>query len=227
MRRAESLRAADNSDSAGFPADQCNRTDGLAFFWWIEMDGAEQATLRAAAAGDAQAWRKLVEAYSGRVYGLIYRQCRDAELSEEITQATFVKVVKKLRDYEDEGRFAAWVFRIASNQLRDEMRRRRRQARPTDFTETPPQALGIVGDSSGDDPAAPLIAAESADLLGRAVEQLPEADRQVLNLRYTARLGFAEIAESLGQPLGTVLARHHRALRKLKDRLGATVGEQP
>ncbi len=190
------------------------------------MDGPEQATLRAAATGDAQAWRKLVEAYSGRVYGLIYRQCRDAELSEEITQATFVKVVKKLEDYEDEGRFAAWLFRIASNQLRDEMRRRQRQARPTDFTETPPQSLGIVGQAPSDDPTAPLIAAESAEQLSQAVAHLPEADQQVLNLRYTAQLGFAEIAESLGQPLGTVLARHHRALRKLKDRLGTTVGEQ-
>ncbi len=85
-------------------------------------------TLRAAIEGDQSAWRELVESYSGRVYGLLLRQCRNAELAEEITQATFVKIVSKLPDYDEQGRFEWWLFRIAINRLRDEMRRRKRQA---------------------------------------------------------------------------------------------------
>ena len=66
-------------------------------------------TLKAAAAGDADAWRQLVESYSGRVFGLLYRQCGDGELAEEITQATFAKVVQRLGDYREQGRFEARV----------------------------------------------------------------------------------------------------------------------
>ena len=89
-------------------------------------------TVARAAGGDAAAWRSLVEAYSGRVYGLMVHHCGDRDLAEELTQAAFVKVYEKLGDpsgtggaggYEEQGRFEAWLFRIAMNKLRDEMRR--------------------------------------------------------------------------------------------------------
>ena len=56
------------------------------------MDGDLDAILTAAAAGDESAWRRLVERYAGRIYGLLVRQCGDRELADEITQATFVKL---------------------------------------------------------------------------------------------------------------------------------------
>ncbi len=181
------------------------------------MDYSIEPTLRAAAEGDQDAWRLLIEAYSGRVYGVIYRQCGDRELAEEIAQATFVKVVNKLGDYQEQGRFESWLFRIATNRLRDEMRRRKRQAVPTDFASTPPEAVGWQDES--DQPDRQLDAKEQADQLHAAIAQLPEADREILHLRYTGELGYKEIAEALGQPLGTVLARGHRALKKLRTML--------
>lgn len=184
-----------------------------------------QATLKAANHGDQQAWRQLIEQYSGRVFGLVYRQCGNAELSEEIAQATFVKVVSKLGDYQAQGRFEAWLFRIALNLLRDEMRRRKRQASPTDFAETPPEALGARNPGELDDsPLAPLHQAETNEKLHQAIARLGEADRQIIHLRYVAELTYPQIAESLDQPLGTVLARGHRALKKLKDMLGVLDG---
>jgi RNA polymerase sigma factor (sigma-70 family) len=87
-------------------------------------------TLAQAAQGDEESWRQIVHLYTDRVYGLIYRQCHDQDLAAEITQATFVQVVQRLGDYHEQGRFEPWLFRIAINRLRDEMRRRRRQARP-------------------------------------------------------------------------------------------------
>ncbi len=65
-----------------------------------------------------------MELYSGRLYALLVRQCGDGELAEEITQATFVKVVTQIGRYREQGKFEPWLFRIAMNQLRDEMRRR-------------------------------------------------------------------------------------------------------
>jgi len=184
------------------------------------MEQVLDGTLAAAAGGDESAWRRIVDAYSGRVYGLLVRQCRDRELAEEITQATFVKLVRKLGDYNESGKFESWLFRIAMNGLRDEMRRRKRQANPTDFADAPPESIGLA-DADGHDggPAQPLIDAEQADALHAAIAELPDADRELIHLRYTAGLGYQEIADALEQPLGTVLARGHRALKKLKSKL--------
>jgi RNA polymerase sigma-70 factor (ECF subfamily) len=189
-------------------------------------------TLAAAAAGDSQAWAQLVSAYSGRVFGLIYKQCRDKELAEEIAQDTFVKVVQKITQhdgYNEQGKFEPWLFRIAMNKLRDEMRRRKRQAKTMDMSpaataSSNDNASGwaaaesgvIAGPSQPDAPLDQLDRAEQVGLLKQAIATLSEADQEILHLRHTAGLSFAQIAEMLDQPLGTVLARGHRALGKLK-----------
>ncbi|MEM1211793.1 MAG: RNA polymerase sigma factor [Planctomycetota bacterium] len=199
-------------------------------------------TLRAAAGGDAQAWRAVVEAYSGRVFGLLLQRCKDRELAEELTQDTFVKLVIQLRSdggYEERGRFEPWLFRIAMNKLRDEMRRRGRQASSMDMSPggardeaasgwAAAQAGGRVegfGPKASADPSAIVEGREEVDRLRDAIAGLPEADQEVLTLRHTAGLSFAEIAETLGQPLGTVLARAHRAVGKLRKVMEAEVPE--
>ncbi len=181
------------------------------------MDRPLDAVLKEAARGQPQAWRQLTEAYTGRVWAMIYRQCRDAELAEEITQDTFVRIVDKLSDYAERGQFESWLFRIALNRLRDEMRRRKRQATPVDWHQTPPEALGYNPDQDG--PAQHLQQAERHEQLRQAFDRLPEADRVVLGLRFNGDLSFQQIADTLEQPLGTVLARSHRALKKLKGML--------
>lgn len=188
--------------------------------------------LRRAARGEGAAWEALVAAYSGRVFGLLLRQCGDRDLAEELTQAAFVKVVTKLGDgYDERGKFEPWLFRIAMNGLRDEMRRRKRQARPMDMSPGAASGRGeaisggwasaqesvvMGGPAPGERPEDELVRAEQVDLLRRAVADMSEADREILHLRHTAGLSFAEIAQALEQPLGTVLARGHRALKKLK-----------
>lgn len=191
--------------------------------------------LRLASEGDPTSWQRLVEAYSPRVFGLLVRRCGDRELAEELTQATFVKLVINLQSfsgYEERGRFEPWLFRIAMNKLRDEMRRRKRQAVPMDMS---PASTGdgetasrwaaaeeyvvMAGSSRSDEPADQMSQAEEHEQLRQAVATLSEADQEVIYLRHTAGLSFAQIAETLGQPLGTVLARGHRALAKLKKKL--------
>jgi len=187
------------------------------------MEHTLDETLRAARDGDAEAWRRLVDAYSGRVYGLLYRQCGDGDLAEEITQATFVRLVTRLSDYQEQGRFESWLFRVAMNQLRDELRRKKRQAKAMDFEATPPEHLS--GRRDGPTPFDRLETQEQHAMLRAMVERMNEADREILHLRYTADLTFAQIAETLDQPLGTVLARGHRALKKLKQMLSEAEAE--
>ena len=179
-----------------------------------------QATLRRAAKGDEQAWRDLVSAYSARVFGLIRAQCGNNDLAEEITQSTLCTVVLKIDQYTEVGRFESWLFRIAMNRLRDEMRRRKRQANPVqDDT-----LAGLAG--AGDSPD-PTGEADTDELraLRAAMARLSAADLQVIQLRHYGGLSFAQIAQVLAQPLGTVLARQHRALKKLRQLLGAEEAE--
>ncbi|MEM7681783.1 MAG: sigma-70 family RNA polymerase sigma factor [Planctomycetota bacterium] len=183
-------------------------------------DGLPADVLQRAAAGDALAWRAVVDAYTGRVYGLLLSRCRDRDLAEELTQDTFVKVVSVLiapdgARYHEQGRFEPWLFRIAMNRLRDEMRRRARRGAVQGSTEFDAAAHHAVAESTPD-PSAAVELSEDARRLRAAVAQLPDADRELLHLRHTAGLGFSEIAETLGQPLGTVLARGHRAIKKLR-----------
>lgn len=170
-----------------------------------------QSALGRAAEGDESAWRWIIDTYSRRVFGLLYAQCGDPDTAEELTQSAFCTVVAKIGDYTEQGRFEAWLFRIAMNRLRDEMRRRKRHAVPVE--ESALAAMVGAGDASADEPDDVLT-------LRSAILGLPEPDQRVLQLRHAAGLSFKRIAEVLEQPLGTVLARHHRALRKLRDDLG-------
>jgi RNA polymerase sigma-70 factor (ECF subfamily) len=175
--------------------------------------------LSAASNGDQDAWRSLLEIYTPRVIGLIRSQCADAELAREITQSTFCTVAAKLADYVELGRFESWIFRIAMNRLRDEMRRRKRHAAPMDSSTMTSMEVSIPGRSN----EAPRSDPEgrASKLLADAMASLGESDREVINLRHIGGLSFKQMADALDEPLGTLLARHHRALRKLREFLEA------
>jgi len=182
-------------------------------------DGRVSAEVLARAArGDEVAWRSLVEAYSGRVYGLLRSQGADPELAEEIAQSTFCTLAQKLGDYVDAGRFESWLFRIAMNRLRDNARRRRRHAKPAGEGEVLEALAGAAPD-----PAEGRADGEEIVALRAAVARLSESDREVIALRHVAGMSFKQMSDHLGEPLGTLLARHHRALAKLKAILEAGV----
>jgi RNA polymerase sigma-70 factor (ECF subfamily) len=168
-----------------------------------------------AARGDDGAWRRIIDLYARRIYALARSRLGRDDLAEEITQSVFVTVATKIgagdgSGYVEQGKFEAWLFRIATNRVRDEARRLKRHA----------------GVSEGLDiePAGPEVRTERAETrelqrLRDAMLRLGEDDREVVELRHHAGLSFRQIADLLGEPLGTLLARHHRALRKLKAML--------
>lgn len=171
----------------------------------------EQQLVRAAA-GDSAAWRVVVNAFAPRVHGLLRAQCRDDELAEEITQSTFCTIATKLGSYIENGRFEAWLFRIAMNRLRDEMRRRTRQARTMDG-EAFKRVAGASNNESG------FVSVEVRDQLRLALSRMTEADREIIDLRHIGGLSFRALSDFYEEPVGTLLARHHRALKKLKAML--------
>ncbi|MBM4101829.1 MAG: sigma-70 family RNA polymerase sigma factor [Phycisphaerae bacterium] len=169
---------------------------------------------RGSGSGTDRAWRTIIERLGPRVFALVRSRCGDAELAEEIAQSVFVTVAEKLPSMTDLSGFESWVFTIALNRLRDEMRRRTRHARPAGDLE----ALG----GTGGDPAlsaAPALPSEPDPRirdLELAMQELSPADREIIDLRHIGGLSFQQMADLLGEPLGTLLSRHHRAVARLR-----------
>ena len=179
----------------------------------------DRELLARAAKGDANAWRVVVEYWSPRIYAYLRSNTRNQELAEEITQSVFCTIAHKLVDYVEQGHFQAWIFRIAINRLRDEMRRRKLHAKPMDsdiLTDLAPQKA--VQDKANE---------EEISALRQAMDQLPDSDRAIIDFRHQGGMSFQQIAFMLSEPLGTLLARHHRAIRKLRDLMRRHMGDEP
>jgi RNA polymerase sigma-70 factor, ECF subfamily len=172
--------------------------------------------LRAAAVGDQAAWRGLVDRYGRRVYALVRSRCGDAELAEEITQSVFATVASKLGGggYTERGRFESWLFRVTMNRVRDHIRRSRHRPAMLDTD------LAAPGPAAEADPPD----ASTLHRLREALGLLSDADREIVELRHHGGLSFRQIADVLNEPIGTLLARHHRALRKLRELIEAGAG---
>jgi RNA polymerase sigma-70 factor (ECF subfamily) len=182
--------------------------------------------LEAASRGDESAWRALVDRYGGRVFALARSRCGSADVAEEITQSVFATLAGKLSaasgGYRERGRFESWLFRIAMNRVRDHVRRVKRSLTVND-------GAALEREPAGEGPPRDGEASGAGEVgrLREAMAHLSEADREVIELRHHGGLSFQQMAELLDEPLGTLLARHHRALRKLREWLeGAGLGAE-
>jgi len=174
------------------------------------MEPREIAEIIAACrAGRPEAYEKLLAAYSARTYGYFMRLTGDASLSDDLLSDLFVKLVQRLETYGG-GSFEKWLFTIASNVFYDHLRRRRRQERLKD---TVRQRLEESGEGTFD--ADPFM----ADDLQKHLATLDEDTRELIMLRFYGDLSFKEIADMRGAPVGTILSKVHRGLRKLREQM--------
>ncbi len=166
--------------------------------------------------GDAVAGDELVRRYAKPLLGYLARVTGNPQLAEEVHQQTWLGVLEHMNRFDAQsgvGSFKAWLFRIATNKATDVWRSRARQRKMED-------GLRLMEDESGQDAASPLEASEAQDRVQRAIDLLPEAQKQVVLMRYYANMKFTEIAETLGCPLNTALGRMHKATLKLRETLG-------
>ncbi len=193
----------------GAPSVQAER-EGVAP---AEHAAVEPRIVRAALAGDQDAWCELVHAYTRRLYALAYSRLRRVDLAEEVVQSVFATVANKVSTggYAEQGQFEAWLFRIAVNRIRDQIRIARRSKR-IDSPEALNEAQAEPATTTDTD--AELLASLRAGL-----GELSDKDREIIELRHHGQMSFKQIASMLDEPVGTLLARHHRALAKLRDLL--------
>ena len=168
--------------------------------------------------GEAAGFVWLLEEYGPRLYSYFLRSTGSTADAEDLLQDLFVRLLKKVADYQHEGVFDNWLFRIAANLVRDRGRRQQRQSpaqtgpgREEDDYGPPLENLTARGPTAAH-------AAELAEEIGRlqkALEELPRLDREIILLRHYGQMSFKDIARQCGIPLGTALAKVHRGLKTL------------
>lgn len=160
-------------------------------------------------AGDRGAFELLYRRYARPVFALALRRLGDRGRAEDAVQETFASVWRSARTYRRErGPGAPWLYAVARNAIVD--RRRARTEPPTELPETA---------AEGPEPAEAAEASWAAWRLHRALGELPDAERAVVELAYWSGLSQSEIAEFLQIPLGTVKTRTRTALSRLADLL--------
>jgi RNA polymerase sigma-70 factor (ECF subfamily) len=162
----------------------------------------------AARAGDRAALDALLRRQHPRVRALCRRMCGADADADDATQEALIAIARGLERYDGRARFSTWAWRVATNACLDELRRRRRRPAPTDLDD---------GWAAPDDPAAAAGARVDIDA---ALARLPEQFRVAVVLRDLCALDYAEIAEVLGVPVGTVRSRIARGRARLADLLG-------
>lgn len=169
------------------------------------------------ATGDPAAmpsWDELVRQHADRVYRLAYRLSGNQHDAEDLTQETFIRVFRSVRDYQP-GTFEGWLHRITTNLFLDMVRRRARirmEALPDDYDRVP-----------GDQPTPEQIYHDSrlGPDLQAALDSLPPEFRAAVVLCDIEGLSYEEIGATLGVKLGTVRSRIHRGRQALRDHLAA------
>jgi RNA polymerase sigma-70 factor, ECF subfamily len=177
----------------------------------MAVSNAEQdaGLVAAAVSGDTVAFESLVRDHIGAVYGHSLRFFRDPQTAEDATQEVFVKVYRTLASFDGRSSFSTWLFRVTRNTCLDLLRAGRKAATPVDPLDLPTvPAADIAGG---------VIA--SVDLENACAALAPE-DRDAFNAVALFGLSYAEAAEVLGAPVGTVKSRVFRARRTLVTILG-------
>ena len=175
----------------------------------------EQAMWRVRHADDHDAFARLVERWETPIQRLCARMTGDLHQAEDLAQEAFARVFAKRHAYEPTGKFSTWLWRIALNLCRDDLRRRR--CRPESSLDLGEDGEGGSAELAGETPSPveAAVALEQAEIVRRALLKLPEHHRTVVVLRHYEGLKFSEIAEVLGIPEGTVKSRMNEALSRL------------
>lgn len=171
---------------------------------------------------DHGAFRVLVERYQGRAFRLAVRILGDADLAQDAVQDGFLKAYRSLERFEGRSGFYTWLYRLIFNLCID-MKRRDKSARHVEWDDEVARDVsqGVPGATAQPlgEPARELERGELREALAKAIDSLPEDAKRTLLLREVDGLSYAEIAESLGIPKGTVMSRLHHARRRVRELL--------
>jgi RNA polymerase sigma-70 factor (ECF subfamily) len=186
----------------------------------LDSRAEDSAIIAEALAGDDRAYQRLMDKYHDAIFNFIYRMVHDRVQVEDLTQEAFIKAFASLKRFNEEYAFSTWLYKIATNNCIDFIRKKKLQmfsidkpieAKDGDYTfELPDETY---------EPDKGLIADQRAAMLQEAINGLPEKYRTVIRLRHVEERSYEEIAKQLKLPIGTVKAHIFRARELLYKQL--------
>jgi RNA polymerase sigma-70 factor (ECF subfamily) len=172
---------------------------------------SEEYLVQQAVNGDQAAFTQLYNQNFDRIHRYIYVRVRNPVEAEDLTQDVFIKALESIGSYRwRDLPFAAWLFKIAHNRVIDHVRKQSKEKR-ADLNEAYAKSM--------EDPVQMTERNFEVYQLKQAMEQLPEAQREVATLRFIGQLSISEVAKTLGKSEGTVKALQFNATASLRKAL--------
>lgn len=168
---------------------------------------------------DEQAYGELMKRYKKPVYHMILKMVRNVDDAEDLTIEAFAKAFKNLHRFKKDYTFSTWLFRIATNNAIDFIRKKKLEtfSLNTSFKNDNGDSVNIDVEDHNLDPQEEAIKTQKIELIHVFVTKLPPKYQRLVKLRYFDELSYDEIAKELDAPLGTVKAQLHRARELMHD----------
>lgn len=168
---------------------------------------------------DQQAYADLMKRYKKPVYHMILKMVRNVDDAEDLTIEAFAKAFKNLHKFKKDFTFSTWLFRIATNNTIDFIRKKRldTMSLDTSFKDDNGDSVTIDVADKNLNPQEEAIKSQKIELVRMFVTKLPAKYQRLVKLRYFDELSYDEIARELEAPLGTVKAQLHRARELMYD----------
>ncbi len=181
----------------------------------MELQIDDSVLVKSYVGGDEKALEVLINRHNQKITSFIYSKVLDRDITEDIFQDTFIKVIKTLKrgSYSEEGKFLPWVMRIAHNLIIDHFRKNKRMPKfegSEDFN-----IFSVIRDDKLN-AEKQMIKDQIDSDLSVLIEELPDDQREVLIMRIYKDMSFKEIAENTGVSINTALGRMRYALINLR-----------
>lgn len=169
--------------------------------------------------GDEQAYAMLMGSYKKPVYHMVLKMVRNIDDAEDLTIEAFAKAFKNLHKFKKDYTFSTWLFRIATNNAIDFIRKKKLDTMSLNSSYTDDNGTNINIDVPDKElnPQEMAIKSQKIELIQMFVTRLPAKYQRLVRLRYFDEYSYDEIAKELGSPLGTVKAQLHRARELLSE----------
>jgi len=172
-----------------------------------------------AVSGDQQAFAKLLKRYKRAVFHLILKMVRNVDDAEDLMMESFAKAFKNLHKFKNDYSFSTWLFRIATNNTIDFLRKKRVSTFSinNEYENDDGSKLTFLIQDSNPNPQEVAIKEQKKELIQDFIKMLPKKYQKLVRLRYFQELSYEEIAKTLKSPLGTIKAQLHRARELMYD----------
>lgn len=188
------------------------------------QDAADREMLAQAAGGDQAAFAKLYDRLSGPLYSLAVRMLSDANEAQDAIQEVFIQIWRRAAKYDPtQSSVFSWAMLMTRSRIIDRLRARGRRLRVVaSSTDDTNETAATAADASVAESAADTADRnEEAMRVRNVLDKLPAEQRQAIELAFFSELTHHQIADQLGQPLGTIKARIRRGLLKLRERIAS------